>query len=451
MTFFKRSTIRVALTALALCLPAMAFAQAADDCSPKAAISRKEPTNFSVWLKCEIKAAVERRKVAENGNDVANQKESPSADETSTSLVDTSSASDFVSMALNLTGLQQNDDQDSTPASGSVTVSLYSLAAAVKGKAITDPDFYKNGTALRRLSLTIGTEESKAADHFTDKPSTNVGAKLLIVNHRDVYSGAAQTEFNTLDKTLDSFLGAVGPVQNEVECLIFRAVVVAANRALPCTSDPAFAPFLVTIPFDQNNWPKTLATLETNTEAMEQLNGTIERLALLHEGMSTAISTTVERVQKGKQLAFAYFTKLREDDGTDEHRAELIFDYGLSERLNWTVNASLDYRDRKQSDDTRSGRFATEFQAELSRPDNRLWSARPVTLSGSGEAKKASGSEALIRAQVKLVVPIMTGVDIPIAYTYANRDDEGVESGSQLKLSLAIDPVRLRERLRLPR
>ena len=53
-----------------------------------------------------------------------------------------------------------------------------------------------------------------------------------------------------------------------------------------------------------------------------------------------------------------------------------------------------------------------------------------------------------MRARLKLVIPITTGVDVPIAYTYANRDADGLTSGSQLKFSLAVDPVRLRERFR---
>jgi hypothetical protein len=49
---------------------------------------------------------------------------------------------------------------------------------------------------------------------------------------------------------------------------------------------------------------------------------------------------------------------------------------------------------------------------------------------------------------MKLIVPVTTGVSIPVAYTYASRDAEGVVSGSQLRFALSVDPVRLRERFR---
>jgi len=77
-----------------------------------------------------------------------------------------------------------------------------------------------------------------------------------------------------------------------------------------------------------------------------------------------------------------------------------------------------------------------------------VWTARPVTLSGGAEINKDPDSDALIRAQAKLVVPITAGVEVPIAYSYANRDADGMTSGSRLKFSLAVDPVRFRERFR---
>jgi hypothetical protein len=435
MRQIPRTLAALAVTAAALVAPDRAAAQ--------------DPTNFSTWLRGEIKRILaDERVIAANGNGVANQNESPSTDQTSTSLVDTSSASDFVSLALNLTGLRPPTDDESTPTSGSVTASLYSLVAGVKGVALTDPAFYKRGTPLRRLSITIGSEESTVEDHFTDKPATNLGAKLLILNNRDVYSGHARRQLDAMDAGVDAFVAEQQQAINEIQCLIFRAVQPGANPKLACTADPAFAPFLKTIPFGPENWPKTLKALEAKPEAMREVVQVVTALAAGHKTASETVAAAVEQIQRGRQLAFAYYTKQREDDGTDEHRAEVIFDYGLSTRLNWTLNASFDYRDRKTTDDMRSGRFATEFQAKLSNPGTRVWAARPVVLSGGLEGSKETDVDWLIRAQAKVVIPITTGVDVPIAYSYANRDDEGIESGSRLKFSLAVDPVRLRERFR---
>jgi len=40
-------------------------------------------------------------------------------------------------------------------------VTAYSLAAGIKGVALTDPQFYKKATNWRRLAFTIGSEASK--------------------------------------------------------------------------------------------------------------------------------------------------------------------------------------------------------------------------------------------------------------------------------------------------
>lgn len=428
----------LAVTALALCLSSLASAQS------------EGPQTFNTWLRVRGDQAMNASRQAtvdeaseeaipQNGSGVANQVESPSTDQASTSLVDTSSASDFVSLALNLAGISGAEGEDST--SGSVTATLYSLIAAAKGLPVTDPAFYKQGTRWRRLAFTIGTEESKPEEHFTDKPSTNVGAKFLILNHRDVYSRHGQTQLDAMSASVMTFQQIELRAIDEIQCLLFRTLGGGDN----CDSNnQAFQNFVLN-DLSPQNWPATLQALEARPDTLKEVDRIIERLAGGRRMATEEITRAVEKIQRGRQLSLAGYTKQREDDGTDEHRGELIFDYGLSERLNWTVNASFDYRDRKTEDDTSGGRFATELQAKLTDPRNRAWGARPVMLSASSEATRASGDDWLVRAQVKLTVPITTGMEVPIAYTYANRDADGIESGSQLKLSLAVDPVRLRE------
>ena len=438
MRFNHRAISAVAVLATCLLVPRHLSAQPAKPA---------DPANYTEWIKQEVTRAIQakaaEKAIAENGNGVANQKESPSGDAASTSLVDTSSASDFASLALNLTGLTRAEEGDSKPKSGSATVTLYSLLAAVKGKSLIDPAFYRDKTNWRRVSVTVGSEESKVADHFTDKPSTNLGFKLLLLNSRDIYSENGEQNLKVAELAVQEFQVVEFDVRNSMDRLICTAVQV-----VDCSDGKAFAAFLGTDPFGTTGWPQTLAKLKKSPAAMQMVQEGIERMASARVMATKQITDAVDRIRKGRQLAISYLTKQREDEGTDDHRTELIFDWGLSERLNWTVNASFDYADKKSAKDASGGRVATEFQTKLSDPQGQIWTARPVTLSGSGEASKKNEAEWLVRAQLKLVIPITTGVDVPIAYTYANRDSDGVSSGSQLKFSLAVDPVRLRERFR---
>jgi hypothetical protein len=446
--------------AAALILCATAILPSAASAQPAAPAA---PDTFVTWIEARVLAAIaakkaaaqaaaEEKKVGDNGNGTANQKEAPSADSASTSLVDSSAASDFVSLALSLSGLTPTEDDESKPKSGSITVTAYSLAAGIKGVALTDPQFYKNATKWRRLALTIGSEDSKPEEVFTDKASTNIGVKFLIINSRDVYSNHAQNEFNRMDAAVGVFQRLELDDRNRLECVIFRAVTGRAASTADCrTADPtAFAAFLATNPFDTAQWPSNHAELEKHVDAMAAVNGIVESIAAAKVTALDQVAAAVERIQKARQLSIAYFTKRRQDEGTDEHRIELIFDYGLSDRLNWTVNGSYDRKDRKKAEtkDSDSGRLATEFQAKLTSPGSQVWSAAPVLIAGSAEASKESAADWLIRTQVKVTIPVATGITIPIAYTYASRASEGIEAGPAFKFSLSIDPVRLRERFR---
>src|SRR5262249_37093641 len=149
MRCVMRRLRRFAAAALIACasvlLPAAASAQ------PPAPAA---PDTFVTWIDGLVKAALaakmataqtaaETKKIGENGNGTANQKEAPSADSASTSLVDASAASDFLSLALSLTGLTPTEQGESKPKSGSITVTAYSLAAGIRGVSLTDPQFYK--------------------------------------------------------------------------------------------------------------------------------------------------------------------------------------------------------------------------------------------------------------------------------------------------------------------
>lgn len=413
----------------------------------------QQTASYATWEREQITKAMTDEGVpdamAQNGNGISNQVESPSIDQASTSLVDTSSASDFVSMALSLSGITAQSEDNSTPMSGSVTATLYSLIEAARGVSITDPYFYKKDANWRRIAFTIGTEESKPDEDFTDKPSTNVGFKYLIINDRDIYSRAAQARIDAVVTGVGEFQSAQAKDTEEIQCLIFKATVDDSGECV--NGNPKFVNFFAmgVVP---EGWPETLRKLESNKNkaSMQKVQEVIKRIATNHQRTSEAIAAKVEEIKQARQFSVAAYTKQRDGQGTDSYRAELIYDHGMSPRLNWTVNAGFDYLDRKTSEDSRDARIATELQAKLGNPGGGIWKARPVTLSASGEAMRGTESTWLVQAQVKLLVPITTGVDLPIAYTYANRNANGISAGSRLKISLAVDPVRFREWLTSP-
>src|SRR5216684_8088294 len=159
-------------------------------CTAVPCIGQSVPSNFSEWLNQLVQAALDKAKVLENGKGSSRQKETPSGDDRSVSLVDQSSSTDFLSTAVqlvpvsNISGLAAGQQTGSMAdasrqgsGSGSVTVTGYSLLAALSKRSLTDPTFYKEHTNARRVSFTLGTAASDVATDGTSKVGTIVGLK----------------------------------------------------------------------------------------------------------------------------------------------------------------------------------------------------------------------------------------------------------------------------------
>ena len=156
---------------------------------------------FNVWLNQRMDTLLQKAQVLENGKGSSRQREAPSGDDRSTSLVDQSSATDFISTAIQfipvsnirgaVTGQQPGSMADSSQqgsGSASVTVTGYSLLAALNKRSLTDPQFYKEHTNARRFSFTLGTAASDAATDGTDEAGMIYGLKYVVINGRDLYS-----------------------------------------------------------------------------------------------------------------------------------------------------------------------------------------------------------------------------------------------------------------------
>ena len=151
------------------------------------------------------------------------------------------------------------------------------------------------------------------------------------------------------------------------------------------------------------------------------------------------INSTYDQIKKGRQLALVATYVNRPELGTDDFRSTLAFDYGLSPRLNWTMNGSFEHRDRKVGFDTRGGRFATEFFSRLTGYGDDLWGRQPITLAFAGEGKWLTLQKPQYTFQAKLTIPIAAGLDLPIVYRWAKRADLVDKGGKELKLGISVD------------
>ena len=214
----------------------------------------------------------------------------------------------------------------------------------------------------------------------------------------------------------------------------------AAARLAAVSNAAAFVEF-------EKKLGERIDSLQFPPELLELIDRKIPAFLERDVDLQTAINDTYDAIHKGRQLAVAYQITARPDNGNDDHRAELIFDWGFDKRLNWTVNASGDYKDRKMGRDSRGGRIATEFQTRLTNPLTSTFSRFPLTLAFSGEAKWMTLMKPKYSAQAKFTIPVSAGIDLPVTYRWTSRHDATDTNDNEVRFGFSIDLGRLAKSL----
>ncbi len=424
-------------------------------CTAVPCIGQSVPSNFSEWLNQLVQAALDKAKVLENGKGSSRQKETPSGDDRSVSLVDQSSSTDFLSTAVqlvpvsNISGLAAGQQTGSMAdasrqgsGSGSVTVTGYSLLAALSKRSLTDPTFYKEHTNARRVSFTLGTAASDVATDGTSKVGTIVGLKLAVINGRDLYSTTGRMAATEVQRANTARTQIANALFDRMQRLIFEACQPDGHCEL---GKPPIDQVLYVAAFT-NFWIRFndhMNDLMLSAALLKEIDSLVQQALPGYESYQKLVQEVYDKVRNGRQLAISYQVVKRPDNGNNDHRAEASFDYGLTDRITWTWNASFDYKDRKQLPDSRGGRIATEFKGNVT-PESLIPLGRaPVTLSFSGEAKWMEMTKPQYTFQAKLSIPLGTGLDLPIAYRFANRRVQIGQNDSEARLGLTVDVGRL--------
>ena len=395
--------------------------------------SRAQAITFDQWFDQRVRDL----KLADvNSKPPEKQREAPAVASGSTSLVDRSASSDFVSVALGLVPIGRNTGGTggNKPALTSMTISAYSLAAWGTGKELTDPAFYRVHKDLRRLYVTLEAAESRKDDDNTDRPATVIGVKYLIINQRDIYARHSLKHLSDVQDAVTRAGTLEAGLKDRIKDTMFPSEA----------TNPDQDKFLEN--FGEAKFPAFLQSLRPET--LNRVDQLIRSELPTFAGLQAAIETAYDAIHKGQQLALSGTASLRPDPGNDDYRMELIYDHGLSKNVTWTVNASGDYKDRKQNEDQRGGRIATEFLGTLNRSTEKLWGRSPATLSFSGEAKWHTKAKPIYTFQTKLTIPITTGIDLPVVYRYANRTPSTNTAGPEARVGLSVDIGRLTELLK---
>ena len=339
---------------------------------------------------------------------------------------------------------------------GTVTSTLFALLAGFNGVSPTDPTFYKDHVDARRFSFTVGTAASTMAADNTTTPATVAGAKFLVWNGRELYRQKNLELIRTAQDNLSKATATGAVLKARILRMIFAdlhpdGLDKNGNLDLPVGAQPCvskacelYVTFLTT-EMNETQFQSTVSKLSASAK-----KSITDLLALGIEpfvNLKNNLQDTYDKIQKAGQFSVAYTADIRSGKGYNDHKAELIYDYGLSPRINWTANANGEYTDKKTGKNSEGGSAATQFTGKLTKP-NSSWGRLPITLSFSGAAKWMTMQKPQYNVQAQLTIPISGGLDLPIVYRYGNKAALEQNNGSQASLGLSVDLSRLTQSLK---
>jgi len=404
-------------------------------CLPAIAVAQQKKTTGSLgdWLNVRIKEVARQDVQARiTQRNFSKQSDTPSISSNTTSLVERSSASDLVGVALNLAGLNTNSStMEST--SMSATVSTYALKAATAKADPLDPAFYNANRDWRRVSVTLGYDypEGKLGD--VNERAVIFGFKYLPYDKRDASDKANEAEINKIS----DLLGEAGVQAARMSAAVrefVRAALKRDNR--PKTEGPESADLY----FGPDTWGTTYDML-LSAQDRKQIDEIIKGQIAPFVSLTEATSSLTDEIHRKPQIAFSYLTKQRKENRPDEHSLAAIFDLGFAPRFTMTLNASFNYVDNKMAEDIKGGKVATELQVQLNR--DKLEGRMPVFLTFSGDGNWMTNTIPVYRAQARISIPIVEGIEIPLSLTYASRTDLIKEADIRGKFGFTFDIARI--------
>lgn len=406
---------------------------------------------YSTWIHCVIERVVKVATLEANQRHPSKQVELPSLAENTTSLVDQTSAPDLAGLALNFAGLKSQTDGSNTEdngASGTITTSAYALYAGFTGNDPLDPTFYNDHPDLRRFSFTVGRDAGEE-DSTIRGPGTVLGVKVLLLNGREVSKN--RRRLDAIETALKRAAPVLQGIEDEITLYLHRQLGPTLNNcnkssadpdpvnrfSLTCLTGDALTTTVVRLTPKQR---QAIADIVA-TQAMTQNPAGSPLIQL-----NTTTAEVIGKIRRAPQLSFTFQSKLRNENGNDEYRTGLLFDYGVWERFNISLNGTFDYDDSKTiGGDTRAGRFAAEGIFRLTPNKSAFGDPRPLLLSTSAEAKWANNNKSTYTGQLKLTIPIpgLTGMNFPISVSFANRSDLIDERVVRGRFGFTIDITKL--------
>lgn len=398
--------------------------------------------NDSIEVYLAVKQALRRR-----SNEI--QTEAPVLATNGTTVANSTDFSKFLSVALNLADLTGASSGEDAPTSASATISALALTEALVGVI---PGFDVDGlgdktlgTHLRNVGLTMG---------FDGEEGDSGESILYGVRYKlDGFWEDSEDETKTKLKA-----GAFGTP------LVSTSTARSSKKiAEGCKSESGTRIALCRIRDTLNNQgalgiaslseigsPSGARTLLRESSRLGGRFGFVRSSGIGELLTRAAVRSMMDAVREAEGnevgLALDFTAKDRPDKGIDEYAATFNLDYRplSSPRNSLRVNAGFMFMNIPNMSDDLGGEAAVQFIHQLG--DSLLAAGNsPVEISLGAKAKWLDDASDQYAGQVKLVVPFLNGITLPISVTVANRSEFVEETEVRGIMGFTIDTSRLSE------
>ncbi|HEV7474399.1 MAG TPA: hypothetical protein VGN90_10145 [Pyrinomonadaceae bacterium] len=427
-----RPTVQAILFLIICCIPGVVFAQAECD-------SPNRPRNLTDYLEERICVNLMGRV---DQTDPTKQAAPPATAENSTSLVERSSAPDLLGFGLDLLNLSDVNGEKESATPKTMTFSAYALKSAFSAQDPLDPEIYNKNAKWRSLSFTVGYD----VPENTDDRDPIIGFKWLALNGRDLAKQKNQNELSTIQSKLNSATGTFSATSAKVKRRLFAWVKVGGTlpEGVTAENSASLKEFEKEVLFKGEVFENLLSSLsEDQKKEIDDIVATdISDFAVLEETTRNA----VQAIRSRPQLALVFTTTQRKHGRPDEYNGVLTFDKGMGNN-SITLNGSFIFKNNPVGQDSRGGQFAAAFHVPLNtlKP---FGYKDPWLLSIEADATGMTGTAPVYKAQAKLTIPLLPGMEIPLSVSVANRAEFVNEKEVKGKFGFTFDVSKIMKAFR---
>jgi hypothetical protein len=357
--------------------------------------------------------------------DLSKQSEANSAATNSTSLADHSTASDIIASSLTFPGLAS---KSSTPNSTdySVAVSMYAVYSLLRTTNPFDPRFYDNTSTWRKVSFNFVDSYPSDKTSTISSGSRTYGTLFLIHGSRDVGDPSNQRKLANLAQQVGAAAGAFATIYHELLTYLIR---------YSSEKDPGRFAEAVERP---DGFAAIMARLSPEDE--RQLEKIIQSNLTSQVALMKAINGVIKEIKQAPQLSALFTSRISKGNSPNLYRFGLAYDSAVVGKVNSTTNMSFDFMNAQKSGAANRQvlRLVQQFQG-VALSTSGLQKRNIVTLAGSGEGDWGSNGAPVYKANAKMTLSAMAGVDLPLSFTYTSLIPSTGKSDVKFQAAFAFD------------